>query len=108
MTQHQQLAGLLASIEREMRLLELWQPVPPPPEALASTEPFCIDTLTFCEWVQWVMIPRFGLMIERQAALPASSDIATLAEEAFKQIDADTEALLVLIEEIDRTLRALH
>lgn len=108
MSQHQQLAGLLREIEAEMRNLELWQSVPPSDAALASPEPFCIDTLSFCEWVQWIMVPRFGLMIEQRLPLPTASDIATMAEEAFKDIDGDTDQLLALIAEIDRTLRALH
>ncbi len=108
MSQHQQLTQLLDEVEREMRALDLWQATAPSAEALASVQPFCIDTLSFCEWVQWLMVPRFTAMIERRQPLPASSDIASMAEEVFKEIDADTGQLLRLIAEIDSTLRALH
>ena len=108
MNRHQQLERLLREIEREMRALDLWQGSAPSPQALASTEPFCVDTLAFCEWVQWIMIPRFDVMVEQQQPLPTNSDIASMAEEAFKELNADTDQLLELIADIDRTLRALH
>ncbi|GGO83049.1 hypothetical protein GCM10011348_25870 [Marinobacterium nitratireducens] len=108
MSQHRQLAQLLIEVEREMRALDLWQASAPSAEALSSAQPFCVDTLSFCEWVQWIMIPRFCIMIEQRQPLPASSDIASMAEEVFKEVDADTAILLELITEIDRTLRALH
>jgi uncharacterized protein YqcC (DUF446 family) len=107
-TQHQRLYQLLRQLEQELQSLHLWQQTPPPAEALNSPEPFCVDRLSFCEWLQWVMIPRFDSMIRLQQPLPGSSDIAAMAEEAFKGIDADTAALLDLIREIDSTLRLLH
>ena len=38
--------GLLA-IETELRRMAYWESEPPPPEALTSTQPFCMDTLGF-------------------------------------------------------------
>ena len=108
MTQHQQLYRLLRQLEQELQSVQLWQQTSPPAEALSSTEPFCVDSLSFCEWLQWIMLPRFDSMISLQQPLPGNSDIAAMAEEAFKGIDADTAALLDLIHEIDSTLRLLH
>ncbi|WP_258876037.1 YqcC family protein, partial [Pseudomonas aeruginosa] len=28
------------------------------PEALASPEPFCVDTLALEQWLQWIFLPR--------------------------------------------------
>ena len=41
------LADQLLLIERELRVLGVWASSPPAPEALASQEPFCVDTLSF-------------------------------------------------------------
>jgi uncharacterized protein YqcC (DUF446 family) len=107
-TRQQQLNLLLRQLEQELQALQLWQQSAPGAEALNSIEPFCIDTLTFSEWLQWIMIPRFDAMIQQQHALPGNSDIAAMAEEAFKGLNADTTALLDLIRQIDSTLRLVH
>lgn len=101
-------SALLAEIRAEMEALELWQSTPPSAEALASSQPFCVDTLTFCEWLQWLLIPRLDEMIRRSLPLPQNSQIHPMAEEAFKLITADTDQLLALIEQLDRSLCTLH
>ncbi len=108
MNQYQQLEQLLRLLEQEMQARELWRRTPPSATALASPEPFCVDTLDFCEWVQWIMIPRFDALIRHQQPLPTSSDIATMAEEAFRGVGNDTTRILELITRIDSTLRLLH
>jgi len=104
----EQVSVLLLKIRTEMEALELWQSSPPAPEALASTQPFCVDTLHFSEWLQWLLIPRLQEMIRREIPLPQSSQIQPMAEEVFKQMQADTDALLDLIEQLDKTLCTLH
>jgi len=47
-------------------------------------------------------------MIRREIPLPQSSQIQPMAEEVFKQMQADTDALLDLIEQLDKTLCTLH
>nr|WP_067298610.1 YqcC family protein [Marinobacterium profundum] len=108
MTRPQQLNLLLRQLEQELQTLQLWQQNAPSSEALNSIEPFCVDSLAFSEWLQWVMIPRFDAMIQQQRTLPGNSDIAAMAEEAFKGINADTAVLLDLIRQIDSTLRLVH
>ncbi len=108
MTRQQQLHLLLRRLEQELQALQLWQQHAPGSDALSSSEPFCVDTLAFSEWLQWIMIPRFDAMIQQQHALPGNSDIAAMAEEALKGINADTAVLLDLIRQIDSTLRLVH
>ena len=45
------IAEVLIDIEAQLRQLNLWQRVAPPEEALASTEPFCVDTLSLPQWL---------------------------------------------------------
>lgn len=104
MQRTEQVTALLLKIRTEMEELKLWQSSPPPAEALASTQPFCIDTLHFTEWLQWLLIPRLQEMIRQEIPLPQSSQIHPMAEEVFKQMQADTDALLALINRLDETL----
>lgn len=96
-----QLADLILEIEAEMRSLDLWEERAPPAAALASSAPFCFDTLQFPQWIQWVLLPRVVRMLQENQPWPRKSEIAPLAEESFKEIDRDTDRLLKLISDFD-------
>lgn len=101
MSQRQQILSLLMEVEREMRALELWSETMPSAEALMSQQPFCVDTLEFHQWVQWLLLPRMEQIVVEQMPLPTSCDIAPMAEEAFKLLDVETDQLLQLIADLD-------
>lgn len=64
MTQHDSVRARLHAIEALLRQHQLWQETAPQPEAFASTQPFCLDTLAPFEWLQWVLIPRMHALLE--------------------------------------------
>lgn len=100
--------ALLSSIQVEMQSQQLWAAQSPSAEALSSQQPFCVDTLMFTEWVQWLMLPRLQMMIDQHASLPQNSNMHSMAEEAFKRIKADTDQLLELIKALDDALNVRH
>ena len=108
MKQHNELLVILDAISSQMLEKKLWQTTAPSAEALSSAEPFCVDTLTFCEWIQWIMLPRLEQMAQSQAPLPQNSDMFSMAEEAFKGVPTDTDELLSLIFKLDQCLRTTH
>lgn len=108
MSQHKELLLILNAISAQMMEKGLWQATPPSQEALSSPEPFCVDTLAFGEWIQWIMLPRLQQMAESHAVLPGNSDMFSMAEEAFKRVDVDTAELLSLILRLDQCLRTRH
>ena len=79
-----QVAEVLIDIEAELRQLGLWEKIPPSTEALASTEPFCVDTLTLPQWLQFIFLPTIYRMLEEDEALPQRCGIAPMAEEFFR------------------------
>ena len=95
------LADLLLAIEAELRALGLWEATPPPAEAMQSLVPFCHDTLSFPQWLQWVFLPRMKRVLESGEGMPASSDIQPLAEYALQDHPADVQALLSAIARFD-------
>ena len=97
-----QVADVIIDIEREMRLLGLWESLSPPLSDLTSPQPFCIDTLAFTQWLQWVFIPRVKTLLEADEPLPSHSDIRPLAEMVFEDYAVDTDRLLALIHRFDR------
>lgn len=109
-SRYSRLADTVLEIEREMRQLSMWisedSPEAPSHEALSSTQPFCIDTLEFPEWVQFVLLVRVRNLIEAGAELPEKSDIAPMAEEYFRQRPQNTDNLVEFIREMDRIISA--
>lgn len=95
-----QLADQLLLIERELRLLGWWEASPPSLEKLASQEPFCVDTLDFHQWLQWVFLARMKLILEQGLALPSASGILAMAEMTW-QARPETAALRQQLEAFD-------
>ena|SRR3989338_2857549 len=92
---------LLQDIETEMRGLSLWETVAPPSAAFDSQLPFCFDTMGFSQWLQWVFVARFRAIIDGGHALPDTCAVATMAEEALRELDVPTDTLIVLLQQFD-------
>lgn len=105
MDKKQQLSLLLEKISAEMLVQGLWQRQPIAPEALNSQMPFCTDTMTFEQWLQFVLVAKLQQMLEQNMPLPQVSGIAPMAEECFKQ-KPGLGILIKLIEQLDQLLGA--
>lgn len=101
-----EIASLLIDIEAELRRLQLWQAEPPSPEALASTEPFCVDTLTFPQWLQFIFVPRMHALATMEQLPPGRCEIAPLAEQYFGGGKLDVTMLLRAIDALDRRVNS--
>ena len=84
-----------------MRRISLWDSLPPSEEALSSLVPFCHDTLSFEQWLQWVFLQKMKTVLETEEDFPSSSEIAPLAEYSFARQSQATDRLLALIREFD-------
>ncbi len=104
MSRAHEVSQILVEIRIEMQAIDLWAALPPSDEALSSSQPFCVDTMEFSQWVQWLLIPRLEQMIAREMPLPQNSQIHPMAEEVFKQLEEDTDRLLGLLEQLDSLL----
>jgi uncharacterized protein YqcC (DUF446 family) len=102
MSVHIKIASLLVDIEAELRRLDQWDAEPPAPEALASPEPFCVDTLTFVQWVQFIFIPRMHALAQAGRLPPGRCEIEPLMEEYFRNSRLDIAALQRHIQRLDR------
>ncbi|QUM77965.1 YqcC family protein [Moritella sp. 24] len=104
MTTYLQVQQLLIAIEAELKSQSLWNEVMPSAEALASTTPFCIDTLHFTDWLQFIFLVKMKQLVVMQMPLPENMAIHPMAEEAFKSLTVDTRELLALILSFDQLL----
>ncbi len=104
------LENTLDLLVAEIKAAQLWEQAPPSAEKLMSTEPFCVDTLTFEQWLQWVFIEKLRQLIAQPgfAGLPNRSDIHAMAEYAFKDYQQDTSGICCAIQQVDSALNAYH
>ena len=96
--------GLLSELEAELKQQELWCLQPANPVALASTMPFCCDTMPLEQWLQFIFIPRIQALLDGNHCLPNKISILPMAEEVFKQRGEVLAPLLAIISRIDTTL----
>lgn len=101
---HITVAEILIDIETELRDLHLWEFESPSEEALASTQPFAIDTLNFPQWLQFIFIPRLYMMVEQRLPLPNVSGVKPMAEEYFQVLNLNSAVLILHLEKIDKVL----
>lgn len=101
MDTYQQCQRDLTELAAALSSLGLWESSPPSLEALSSTEPFAIDTLSCSQWLQWIFIPRMGMLVENRLPLPSAMAISPYIEEALQGIDGH-QAIVAVTRNIDR------
>ncbi|MBW7981400.1 YqcC family protein [Enterobacillus tribolii] len=101
MSTHIQIRQLLREIADRMQALGLWQDAPPQAEAFSSVEPFCIDTMSAEQWLQWVFLPKMHDLLDSQAALPQGFAIYPYFELAFAQRHEELQPLMVTLLALD-------
>lgn len=106
MNHHIAVSEILLDIEKELRQLQLWDFEMMSEEALASEQPFAIDTMTFPQWLQFIFLPRMHFMIEQKMQLPRTSGVAPMAEEYFAVLSLHSAPLIAYLHKIDKLLTA--
>lgn len=101
---HDQLAALLLELEQELQRLALWGSTAPTPTALASSMPFCCDSMELSQWLQWIFIPRLHHLLAMNLSLPTQCSVANYAEENWATMIPPPVDLLTVIKRIDGLL----
>ena len=96
--------NLLNSMEQELRQLECWETIPPSIEVISSTTPFCMDTMAFTQWLQWLFIPRVRALLDQGSPLPKGANMKPYAEEALLMDKIESSALLELVSQFDELM----
>ncbi len=95
------IADVLLEVEANLRIHGKWDEHKPAPNELNSQIPFCMDTLKFEQWLQWIFLPKMKVTLEETHPLPARSGIFEYAEECLEKTDPSTDNLLVLLKRFD-------
>jgi len=101
---HQAIACELADVAQHLQALDLWDSHPPSETALASQEPFCVDTLSFPQWLQFIFLTRMTSLCEQALPLPSKCGVAPMCEEYFRPLHLKSGPLHVTLTRIDQIL----
>lgn len=93
--------SLLSALEAELKRQQLWSENEPDASALASTLPFCYDTLALEQWLQFIFLPKMQALLDARLSMPAKVGILPIAEQAFKHHGEKIAPLLAIIGRID-------
>lgn len=91
-----------ALVELEVSMVEqgLWSQQVPSETALASVQPFAVDTLAFEQWLQFIMLPTFQNIIQRQTILPDKCDIHPMAHQLWQDQYLDVQRCLLVVDRV--------
>lgn len=83
---------------------DMWEATSPDWSALASTEPFCVDTLSLTQWLQFIFIPRMRALLDAGQPLPCNCAIHPYAEAVWEQPEPGQKAVMAVLSRIDARL----
>lgn len=92
----------LRDLERELQALALWSVQPPTSTQMASTQPFCVDTMAFAQWLQWIFIPRMHALADQRRPLPGGCQIKPMGEQSLLHLGRRQNDLLLALARVDR------
>lgn len=87
-------------IENELRRLNRWQTDPLPDEKFTDMGAFGTNTMSYEQWLQFVLIPRISEIIESKEAFPEESQLASYAIRYFDG-DYDSGPLQRILYDLD-------
>ncbi len=93
-------AQLADEVEAELKVIGCWLEDDLPETAYQFQQAFAMDTMTFSQWLQFVLIPRVRQIIAEQGEFPSHSMVGV---QAMREFDGDARAdhLVALLSEFD-------
>lgn len=107
MEKAKELGRILQSLQRVMIEADHWSDAVIDPVALNSQQPFCMDTMSFSQWLQFVLIPSMQRLIDTNQALPKlikGQGIEPMASESYSSSEVE-QAIITKISELDDLLQ---
>lgn len=96
----ERVAAIIGEIEAEMKRIGYWSTEPLSDEAYRFKQAFAMDTMTFTQWLQFILIPRVHETLNGKGDFPPHSMVGT---QAVREFDGDERAsrLVQLLNEFD-------
>ncbi|CAM3697270.1 MULTISPECIES: YqcC family protein [Halomonas] len=101
MSTYQTLQTALLELEASMKAADLWRMPTPDADALASQQPFCIDTMSLPQWIRFVFVARLNTLIETGAAMPAKCEVAPAVAAYLLQEKVPAHHLVLVVRAVE-------
>jgi uncharacterized protein YqcC (DUF446 family) len=100
MKSYEKAAEYADRIAAELKQIGVWESEPPPPAAFQSRKAFFGDTMSFYQWLQFVLLARVRDIVAQRGAFPKSSSVGAYA---VRELDGQDQAagLVSLLCEFD-------
>lgn len=99
-----QLGAAIEEVAREMAAHGLWDLPRPPDDAWLSRQPFFVDTMTFPQWLRFVMLARLEGLVDEDEPMPEVCDVAPMAEEYARVEGLAIDSLIVSLRTLDEVV----
>lgn len=96
----------LQQLELALRQVGLWTEREPEPRALLSCAPFACDSLSFEQWLQFILLPKLRMHMHANKALPNDMGLHPMGEQCFFE-PLSRAALLPVLAQIDLIFKDL-
>ncbi len=90
-------------IETELKRINRWSAEPLPAKKFENMGAFGSNTMSFEEWLQFILIPRIRAIVEEKGKFPKSSMLATYATRVL-DVDGEAGHLHDLLLELDKLI----
>ena len=104
MSKKEKIKQILALLEDNLKNSELWSEEEISEEKLSSKVPFCADTLSYPEWLQFVFIRRMQAIVDGEDELPSASGLFPMAQVYFGREIFRFRELASILLKLDRAL----
>lgn len=99
---YQQTQQLLDELTWQLQQHQLWSDTAPAASALQSQAPFCVDTMPFASWLQFVFLPRMQALVATKQPLPTRMQITPMAEVVYE--GQEVKGLIQVLHALDSLL----
>src|SRR5438045_2419368 len=99
-SEYAKLAALAFALEAELKSLHAWSDVPLAPGKFKDMGAFGSNTMSFEQWIQFVLLKRLQQIIAENDVLPSGSMISTYAIREFDGNPA-YDSLMDLLRQLD-------
>ena len=93
----------LQNLEDELTRHSLWSKDRPSKEAMADTTPFCCESMSFENWLQFIFIPKMKILIATKQALPSHISVAPMAHHVWNAL-VERHTLIIILDDLDKFL----
>ena len=105
MNKKEKIKRLLEQLENNLKISELWSTEEISEEKFSSKLPFCADTMSYPEWLQFVFIKKMQMLVEEDGALPSASGLFPMAQVYFGRAIFRYRELAGILLKFDRILK---